>query len=96
MNGLLNLVNSENVIDATDTGLTEDLLLDALQKMWDHGAKGEYFTFVNATVKRLINKLAKSGDNVRFVKGDEGVGKAFGVTYNRCRDPGACKHQPSG
>lgn len=83
MNGLLNLVNTENVIDATDTGLTEDLLLDALQKMWDHGAQGEYFTFVNATVKRLINKLAKSGDNIRFVKGDEGVGKAFGVTYNR-------------
>lgn len=83
MNGLLNLVNTENVIEATDTGLTEDLLLDALQKMWDHGAQGEYFTFVNATVKRLINKLAKSGDNIRFVKGDEGVGKAFGVTYNR-------------
>lgn len=83
MNGLLNLVNTENVIDATDTGLTEDLLLDALQKMWGHGAQGEYFTFVNATVKRLINKLAKSGDNIRFVKGDEGVGKAFGVTYNR-------------
>lgn len=58
MNGLLNLVNTENVIDATDTGLTEDLLLDALQKMWNHGAQGEYFTFVNATVKRLINKLA--------------------------------------
>lgn len=77
MNGLLNLVNTENVIDATDTGLTEDLLLDALQKMWDHGAQGEYFTFVNATVKRLINKLAKSGDNIRFVKGDEGVGKAL-------------------
>lgn len=82
MNGIINLVNSENVIDGAD-GLTEDLLLDALQKMWDHGAQGEYFTFVNATVKRLINRLAKSGDNIRFVKGDEGVGKAFGVTYNR-------------
>lgn len=82
MNGLINLVNSGNVVDATN-GLTEELFLDALQKMWDHGAQGEYYTFVNATVKRLINKLAKSGDNIRFVKGDEGVGKAFGVTYNR-------------
>lgn len=82
MNGLINLVNTANVVDATD-GLTEDLLLDALQKMWDHGAQGEYFTFVNASVKRLINKLAKSGENIRFVKGDEGIGKAFGVTYNR-------------
>lgn len=82
MNGLINLVNADNVIDGT-AGLTEDLLLDALQKMWDHGAQGEYFTFVNASVKRLINRLAKAGDNIRFVKGDEGVGKMFGVTYNR-------------
>lgn len=82
MNGLINLVNVDNVIDGT-AGLTEDLLLDALQKMWDHGAQGEYFTFVNASVKRLINRLAKAGDNIRFVKGDEGVGKMFGVTYNR-------------
>lgn len=71
MNGLLNLVNTENVIDATDTGLTEDLLLDALQKMWDHGAQGEYFSFVNANVKRMINALAKAGNNVRFL-GDNG------------------------
>ncbi len=82
MNGLINLVNSENVVDATD-GLTEDILLDALQKMWDHGAQGEYFTFVNASVKRLINKLAKQGENIRFVKGDAGVGEAFGITFNR-------------
>lgn len=82
MNGLINLVNTANVIDGT-AGLTEDLLLDALQKMWDHGAQGEYFTFVNASVKRLINRLAKAGDNIRFVKGDEGIGKMFGVTYNR-------------
>lgn len=82
MNGIINLVNNDNVIDGT-AGLTEDLLLDALQNMWNHGAQGEYYTFVNATVKRLINKLAKAGDNIRFVKGDEGIGKAFGVTYNR-------------
>lgn len=83
MNGLINLVNTANVQDATDKDFSEDMLLDALQAMWDKGAQGEYYTFVNATVKRLINKLAKSGDNIRFVKGDEGVGKAFGVTYNR-------------
>lgn len=82
MSGIINLVNSENSLDGT-AGLTENLLLDALQKMWDHGAQGEYFAFVNASVKRMINALAKSGDNIRFIKGDEGVGKAFGVTYNR-------------
>lgn len=83
MNGLVNLVNSANVQDITDKDLDEEILLNALQAMWDHGAQGEYYTFVNATVKRLINKLAKAGDNIRFVKGDEGIGKSFGVTYNR-------------
>lgn len=82
MNGIINLVNTENVVDAS-AGFTEDMLLDALQAMWNHGAQGEYYAFANATVKRLINKLAKSGENIRFVKGDEGIGKAFGVTYNR-------------
>lgn len=82
MNGVINLINAENVIDGT-AGLTEDLLLDALQKMWDHGAQGEYFTFVNASIKRLINQMAKEGSNIRFVKGDEGTGNKFGVAYNR-------------
>ena len=45
--------------------------MDALQKMWDHGAQGEYFAFVNANVKRMINDLAKNGSNVRFM-GDLG------------------------
>ena len=39
--------------------------------MWDHGAQGEYFSFVNANVKRMINALAKAGNNVRFL-GDNG------------------------
>lgn len=81
MNGLVNLVNTENAVDATE-GLTEDMMLDAIQKMWEHGAQGEYFAFVNASVKRLINKLAKQGENIRFVE-EGGIGKAFGVTYNR-------------
>lgn len=54
-----------------DAALTEEHFLDALQKMWDHGAQGEYFSFVNANVKRMINALAKAGNNVRFL-GDNG------------------------
>lgn len=42
-----------------------------LQKMWEHGAQGEYFSFVNANIKRMINNLAKAGNNVRFL-GDNG------------------------
>ena len=70
MNGLVNLVNANNVVE-TKGALTEDHFLDALQKMWDHGAQGEYFAFVNANVKRMINQLAKAGNNVRFL-GDNG------------------------
>lgn len=84
MGGLVNLVNSNNVIDATDKTLTEDMLLDLLQKMWDHGAQGEYFCFVDATTKRLINALGKSGTNFRFIDdASAGIGKAFGVSYNK-------------
>lgn len=70
MNGLVNLVNDKNVVQ-TKGALSEDHFLEALQKMWDHGAQGEYFAFVNANVKRIINNLAKNGANVRFM-GDNG------------------------
>ena len=65
-----NLVASGNVVE-TKGALTEEHFLDALQKMWEHGAQGEYFSFVNANVKRMINNLAKAGNNVRFL-GDNG------------------------
>lgn len=70
MNGLVNLVASGNVVE-TKGALTEEHFLDALQKMWEHGAQGEYFSFVNANIKRMINDLAKNGANVRFL-GDNG------------------------
>lgn len=71
MNGLMNLINANNVV-STAGALTEEHFLDALQKMWDKGAQGEYFSFVNAGVKRMINALAKTGNNVRFM-GDNGA-----------------------
>lgn len=81
MNGLINLVNAENVIDATD-GLTEALMLDAMQKMWDHGSQGEYYTFVNAGVKRKLNELFKNGQNVR-INIENGIAQVQGVTVQR-------------
>lgn len=83
MAGIVNLVNSNNVIDATDKDITEDMLLDMLQKMWEKGAHGEYYTFVNASIKRIINSLGKSGTNFRMIEDATGVGKAFGVTFNK-------------
>ena len=82
MNGLVNLVNTKNVI-STAGALSEDHFLDAFQKMWDHGAQGEYFAFVNATQKRAINALAKAGSNVRWVIENGSVTNEWGVGVSK-------------
>lgn len=78
MNGLVNLVNANNVI-STAGDLSEDHFLSAFEKMWEHGAQGEYFAFVNATQKQHINKLAKSGSNVRWVLENGSMKNEWGV-----------------
>lgn len=82
MAGLVNLVNENNVI-TTAGALTEDHILDALQKMWDKGAQGEYFAFVNASQKRAINALAKAGNNVRWVVDNGSVTNTFGIGVSK-------------
>lgn len=86
MDGLLNLVNSNNVIDlsAKTTGkgvITEADYLDALQLMWEKGSQGEYFSFVNAKGKRAVNDFLKSNANARIVStvGDN----SYGIMVNR-------------
>lgn len=79
MDGLMNLVNAKNVVDATGKDFSEDIILDSLQAMWNAGAHGEYYTFVNASVKRLINNLVKNGVNVR-VDVDNSLDVTFGIT----------------
>lgn len=81
MNGLVNLVNADNVVDATE-GLTEILMLDAMQKMWDHGSQGEYFTFVNAGTKRIINSLIKADGNIR-INTEQGLNQVLGITVQK-------------
>lgn len=81
MNGLVNLVNANNVVDATE-GLTEALMLDAMQKMWDHGSQGEYFTFVNAGTKRIINSLIKADGNIR-INTEQGLNQVLGITVQK-------------
>ena len=81
MNGLVNLVNANNVVDATE-GLTEALMLDAMQKMWDHGSQGEYFTFVNAGTKRIINSLIKTDGNIR-INTEQGLNQVLGITVQK-------------
>lgn len=82
MNGLLNLVNSGNVLNGIDGKFGEELMLDAMQKMWDHGSQGEYYTFVNASVKRFINNLLKSGENIRLAT-ENGLNQTLGITVQR-------------
>ncbi len=79
MDGLMNLVNDKNVIDGTGKTFSEELILDALQEMWDHGANGEYFSFVNASVKRMVNGLLKNGTNVK-VDIDNSMDQVLGIT----------------
>ena len=75
----MNLVNDKNVIDGTGKTFSEELILDALQGMWDHGANGEYFSFVNASVKRMVNGLLKNGTNVK-VDIDNSMDQVLGIT----------------
>lgn len=82
MNGLVNLVNSGNVI-STAGALTEDHFLTAFEKMWDHGAQGEYYAFVNATQKRAINALAKAGTNVRWTLDNGSVENEWGIGVSK-------------
>lgn len=81
MNGLVNLVNESNVV--TTASLKEEDILKALQGMWDHGAQGEYYAFVNATQKMAINALAKSGSNVRWELTNGSVENAYGIGVSK-------------
>lgn len=82
MAGLINLVNEANVV-TTAGALKEDHILDALQKMWDKGAQGEYFAFVNASQKRAINSLAKADGNVRWVMDNGSVTNKYGIAVSQ-------------
>ena len=82
MNGLINLVNENNVVDAKNADITEAMLLDALQKMWDAGSQGEYYCFVGAAIKRAINELVQNSKNVR-VDIANATENTYGVTVSR-------------
>lgn len=81
MAGLINLINANNVV--TPETLTEDAFLDAIQKSWDKGAHGEYYSFVNASMKRAINALAKAGNNVRWVVDNGSMTNAYGIGVSK-------------
>lgn len=77
MNGLINQVHADNVVDCTSSALTEAKILDALQKIFDAGmANGELYLVCNATTKRKINEIYKDQEKavIPLVAGDGNVG----------------------
>lgn len=81
MNGLLNLVNDDNVIDAS-SGLTESMLQDGMEKMWDHGYTGDVYAFVPADIKRhVINRMLTANEKSRVLV-EQGSGQSLGITVN--------------
>ena len=80
MDGLMNLVG--NSIDASGE-LTEDILVDAMEKMWEAGVSSEnIYAFCGATVKRKINKLVAENAATR-IHAELGQRHALGIMVDR-------------
>ena len=59
MNGLLNLINSDNAVN-TSGPLKPEHIESALEKMWNHGVSSDHiYAFVGAGVKKQINQFIK-------------------------------------
>lgn len=78
MAGLTSLVHEDHVI-AHNGELTEDAIIDGLQKMWEAGAHGEVYGFVNASVKRAVNKLLKDQSTQIIEQGEN----TFGIVVTK-------------
>ena len=72
MAGLLELIDAGNKISTAE--LTEDAVVDALQKVWEAGANGELYAFVNASTKRAFNKIFKDQVSQVVNQGEQGMG----------------------
>lgn len=81
MNGLINLVNSDNVVDGS-AGLSESLIEDTLYQLWAHESVKEYYAFVNKEVKRQINYLYRNSENVR-INVSQGMDQSVGITVQK-------------
>ena len=81
MNGLMNLVGHS--IDVESGDLTEEILVDAMQKMWECGVSSEnIYAFCGATVKRKINKLLANNASTR-IAAELGQSHPLGIMVDR-------------
>ena len=81
MNGLMNLVGHS--IDVASGDITEEILVDAMQKMWECGVSSEnIYAFCGATVKRKINKLVAENTATR-ISAELGQRNPLGIMVDR-------------
>lgn len=78
MAGLVSLVDESHVINH-NAALTEEVIIDALQKVWEAGAHGELYAFMNATAKRAFNAIMKDQCTQTIEQGAQ----TFGVIVTR-------------
>lgn len=73
MDGLMNLATQK----ASAGDLTEDLLIDGMEMMYNAGVNGDVYLFCNAKLKRAINNIAKQDASTIFLaeagKNDYGI-----------------------
>ena len=81
MDGLMNLVGHS--IDLESGALTEDVLVDAMEKMWECGvSSSNIYAFCGATVKRKINKLVAENTATR-ISAELGQKHPLGIMVDR-------------
>ena len=78
MAGLVELINEAHVINH-NAALTEEVIIDALQKVWEAGAHGELYAFMNATAKRAFNAIMKDVTTQTIEQGAQ----TFGVIVTK-------------
>lgn len=83
MNGLLNMVEAEHVIDAT-AGFTKDKILDALQAMYySKTTNGELWAFAHPSVKRKITALYVDAYERAVVDLVPGMNQGVGISIEK-------------
>ena len=81
MDGLMNLVGHS--IDLESGALTEEVLVDAMEKMWECGvSSSNIYAFCGATVKRKINKLVAENTATR-ISAELGQKHPLGIMVDR-------------
>jgi hypothetical protein len=85
MGGLLNQVASTTTKDLTGAPnngiLTENAFLDILQGSWAKGAGSNFYAFLGAGEKRIVNNILKNGTNTRLMA-EQGE-NVFGVRVSK-------------